>query len=232
MAGMVGSRNGWLEAPYLECPASLGDLSANLATVSIDGQRQGYIAPGLKARNDGVADVLRGEETLVFGAGVTEGIVLLPGTHCKWAAIENGRVETFRTYMTGEFYALLSNHSVLRLLAEKPEDASGFSRGLAAADRGGGLLHQAFEARTAVLDGAMAGNATLPFLSGLLIASEIDEAAADFDAPRTVTLIAGGDLAARYGEALASRRIAAKVLAPETCLVRGAALLLQEQAAQ
>ncbi len=83
-----------------------------------------------------------------------------------------------------------------------------------------------------MLDGAMAGNATLPFLSGLLIASEIDEAAADFGAPPAVTLIAGGDLAARYGEALANRGIAAKVLAPDTCLVRGAALILKEHAAQ
>ena len=101
MAGMVGSRNGWLEAPYLDCPASLGELSRNLATVIIDGKHQGHITPGLKARNDGVADVLRGEETLLFGAGVTEGVVVLPGTHCKWAAIEGGRVATFRTYMTG-----------------------------------------------------------------------------------------------------------------------------------
>jgi 2-dehydro-3-deoxygalactonokinase len=232
MAGMVGSRNGWLEAPYLECPASLGELSRSLAAVSIDGGRQAHIVPGMKTRNDGVADVLRGEETLLFGAGIAGGLIVLPGTHCKWAVIDNGRVATFRTYMTGEFYGLLRDHSLLRLLAEEPEEGSGFARGLAAAARRGGLLHQAFEARTAVLDGAMAGAATLPFLSGLLLGAEMGEALADFGAVRTLTLIADGDLAARYREALASRGIAAAVLAPETCLVRGAALVLGEKAAR
>jgi 2-dehydro-3-deoxygalactonokinase len=131
--------------------------------------------------------------------------------------------------MTGEFYGLLRDHSVLRLLADEPEDGAGFGRGLAAATRRGGLLHQAFEARTAVLAGAMTGAAVRPFLSGLLIGAEIDEALSDFDLSRRVTLIADGDLEARYAEALASRGIEMNVLSPENCLVRGASLILRER---
>ncbi|MDP9139075.1 MAG: 2-dehydro-3-deoxygalactonokinase [Pseudomonadota bacterium] len=228
MAGMIGSRNGWLEAPYLDCPASPRELSGRLVAVTVAGERQAHIVPGMKTRNDGVADVLRGEETLLFGAGVADGIIVLPGTHCKWAVIEAGRVATFRTYMTGEFYGLLRDHSLLRLLATQPEDGGGFARGLAAAERPGGLLHHAFAARTAVLDGAMAGAATLPFLSGLLIGAEIGEAVAGFGAIRALTLIAGGDLADGYAEALARRGIEATVLSPETCFVRGAALILEQ----
>ena len=229
MAGMIGSRNGWLETPYLDCPASLRELSRHLAAVTVAAAREAPIVPGMKTRNDGIPDVLRGEETLLFGAAVTDGVIVLPGTHCKWAVIDSGRVATFRTYMTGEFYGLLRDHSLLRLLAEQPEDGAGFARGLAAAGRPGGLLHHAFEARAAVLDGAMAGAATLPFLSGLLIGAEIGEAIADFGAMRSVTLIAGGALAGRYREALAWRGIAATVLAPETCFVRGAGLILEER---
>lgn len=229
MAGMIGSRNGWLEAPYLDCPASPDGLSRNLAAVAIAAGRQAHIVPGMRTRNEGVADVLRGEETLLFGAGLADGVIVLPGTHSKWARIEAGSVATFRTYMTGEFYGLLRDHSLLRLLAEEPEDGSAFARGLVAAARQGGLLHQAFEARTAVLDGAMAGAGTLPFLSGLLIGAEVGAALAAFAVDGALTLIADGALAARYREALTRRGIRVAVLAPETCFVRGAALILGER---
>jgi 2-dehydro-3-deoxygalactonokinase len=232
MAGMIGSRNGWLEAPYLECPASLDALAGRLAVVTIEGGRRTDIVPGLKTRNNGVADVLRGEETLLFGAAVTDGLIVLPGTHCKWALMENGRLTTFRTYMTGEFYGLLRDHSILRLLADTPADESGFARGLEASGRPGSLLHRAFETRTAVLDGAMPGKATLPFLSGLLIGEEISAALSDFGATHTVTLIADGDLARNYREGLVHHGIAVQSLSPEGCFIRGAARILDKAVAR
>jgi 2-dehydro-3-deoxygalactonokinase len=231
MAGMIGSRNGWREAPYIDCPASPAALSRHLAVIALADRRPAFIVPGMKTRNDGIADVLRGEETLLFGAGTADGVVVLPGTHSKWALLENHSVAGFRTYMTGEFYGLLRDHSILRLLAEKPEDYTGFRTGLAAAGRRGGVLHQAFAARTAVLDGAMTGHAAMPYLSGLLIGAEIGEAIRDFGAVRKVTLIAEDTLAARYGEGFASRSIAVDRLSPATCLVRGAARILAQHGA-
>ena len=114
LSGMVGSRQGWIEAPYCACPAGFADIAAALAWV--EPGRIG-IVPGLSCERDGVPDVMRGEETQVFGAlallGVDEGTFVLPGTHSKWASVRQGRIESFSTFMTGEFYALLRRHSIL-----------------------------------------------------------------------------------------------------------------------
>ena len=114
LGGMVGSRQGWLEAPYCPCPAGFADIAARLAWVE-----PGRIAivPGLNCAQGGVPDVMRGEETQVFGAldllGMTDGLFVLPGTHSKWVRVEGQRIESFSTFMTGEFYALLRQHSIL-----------------------------------------------------------------------------------------------------------------------
>ena len=114
IAGMAGSRQGWVEAPYCACPAGLDEVAARLAWIEA-----GRIAlvPGLSCERAGVPDVMRGEETQVFGAlrllGVDRGTLVLPGTHSKWVRVEAGRIVEFATLMTGEFYALLRRHSIL-----------------------------------------------------------------------------------------------------------------------
>jgi 2-dehydro-3-deoxygalactonokinase len=221
MAGMVGSRNGWKEAPYVVCPASAEQIRAAVQQIEIGPKRMAGIVPGLICRESGVTDVIRGEETLIIGSGVENGIVVLPGTHSKWAQISVRNIAEFKTYMTGEFYGLLRHNSILGRLAREPEDGSGFLRGVAAQGRAGGLLHQAFEVRTSVLDGYLTGEQVGPFLSGLLIAHEIASATKERGAASKATLVADRPLAQNYSEALAHFGSRSDVLAPRQCFAQG-----------
>ncbi|HYM98803.1 MAG TPA: 2-dehydro-3-deoxygalactonokinase [Aestuariivirgaceae bacterium] len=221
MAGMVGSRNGWKEVPYVVCPASEAELKAAVQRIEISSGRIAGIVPGLLYHEEGVPDVIRGEETLIVGTNSKSGLIVLPGTHSKWAKIAKGRILSFKTYMTGEFYGLLRQHSILRLLAREPEDRSGFRRGVAAAERKGGLLHQAFEARTAVLVSQMNGGQVGQFLSGLLIAHEVGSAAMEIDTDSKVIVVARGEVAQNYREVLEYFGIEADVRSPRHCFVAG-----------
>src|SRR3954464_12235618 len=111
---MVGSNRGWIEAPYVPCPASLDDLARRLTYPS---EREA-IVPGVKDDSNGRADVMRGEEVQLLGAVVTgdvdqDALVCHPGTHNKWVVVRNGKIESFRTIMTGELFSLLKAHGVL-----------------------------------------------------------------------------------------------------------------------
>ena len=228
IGGMIGSRNGWKEVPYVACPASMAEIKAGIQQVSISPARAAGIVPGLIWHDEGVADVIRGEETKIVGTGLVSGVAVLPGTHCKWARIANGQVTEFRTYMTGEFYGLLRDHSVLRLLAKEPEEGSGFSRGLAATARVGGLLHQAFEARTSVLDAQIDGSEVGPFLSGLLIGHEVRSALGPAGRPQRATLVAENVLAQNYAQALKREGVEAVIVSPQVCFTAGMLRLVPE----
>jgi 2-dehydro-3-deoxygalactonokinase len=228
MGGMIGSRNGWKEVPYVACPASVTEIKAGVQQVSISPKRAAGIVPGLIWHDEGVADVIRGEETKIVGTGLESGVAILPGTHCKWARIAKGQVTEFRTYMTGEFYGLLRDHSVLRLLAKEPEEGSGFSRGLAATARAGGLLHQAFEARTSVLDAQIDGSEVGPFLSGLLIGHEVRSALGPAGRPQRATLVAENVLAQNYAQALKREGVEAVIVSPQVCFTAGMLRLVPE----
>jgi 2-dehydro-3-deoxygalactonokinase len=218
-AGMIGSRQGWREAPYVECPAGLDAVARGLALVPGAALR---IVPGVSLVDaDGVPDVMRGEETQIFGAygSGDSGIAVLPGTHSKWALVEGGRIARFATFMTGEAFAALSEHTILGRLFEGREfDAAAFARGVRHAGPDpqgrGGLLHRLFSARTLGLFGKVPGTGLSAYLSGLLIGAEIAEAIAWLGrAPRGVTVIGGAALGASYRAALTERGIAAE-LAP------------------
>lgn len=177
IAGMAGSQQGWMEAPYCPCPAGFADIAAQLTW--IEPQRIG-IVPGMSMDKSGVPDVVRGEETQVFGAlhllGLNDARVVLPGTHSKWVTVSNHHITDFSTWMTGEFYALLSQHSILaRTLpsTDTPHDDTAFGQGVARALHGDSLLHSAFSARTLSLFKLMATDALPSYLSGLVIGEEL-----------------------------------------------------------
>lgn len=212
LAGMIGSRQGWREAPYVDCPATPAAIAAAVMPItaaSLPGRRVA-IVPGLQTRDaDGVADVIRGEETqlcgLIDGLGAGVHTLCLPGTHSKWARVVDGHIEAFRTAMTGEFYHVLRSHSILgRLMTEADAgfDAVSFDRGLARARRPGGLLHHAFGVRTEGLTSALAPKQLPDYLSGILIGHELRELA---PAAGVVHLIGQDALTARYGHALRAR---------------------------
>jgi 2-dehydro-3-deoxygalactonokinase len=210
MAGMIGSRQGWFEVPYVDCPAGLDDIAAALHRVRADEfkGREIWIVPGLCTRDDGGAyDVMRGEETQICGV-LTEldaqrQTVCLPGTHSKRATVADGRIEGFATTMTGELFELLCAHSVLgRLMQPGEHDAGAFAHGVAHAAHAGDLLHHLFAVRTLGLFDALRPTQLRPFLSGLLIGHELNDMPTDAGA---VHLIGAPVLLAAYETALGLR---------------------------
>jgi 2-dehydro-3-deoxygalactonokinase len=206
LAGMIGSRNGWIEAPYLPCPADPATIARHVvrAPGSI---AECWIVPGLctggTAAGGARADVMRGEETQLIGAGVADGVVALPGTHGKWARMDGGRVTGFHTAMTGELFALLHDRSLLGRLAvpgDAAAEADGFARGVTRSLATPSLAATLFSARAEVLIGGLAPEAVAGYLSGLLIGAEV--AAFGCDGGR-VTLVGAAGLRTRYADALA-----------------------------
>lgn len=206
--GMIGSRQGWREAPYVACPASLETLAAGLARVDAGALA---IVPGLITRDRrGTPDVMRGEETQLLGAvGADEAVLaVLPGTHSKWAHVARGTVVDFATWMTGELYAVLLDHSILGRMADRAAApaADAFERGAARGLDDGSLAHDLFAARTLPLSGELGGPDVADWLSGMLIGREIRDALGWAHAghlPTDRVRIIGSDaLAARYAAAL------------------------------
>jgi 2-dehydro-3-deoxygalactonokinase len=234
LVGMVGSREGWVEAPYAVCPAGPEDVARAMIEVDLGDGRTGRVVPGLTcAPAPGAADVMRGEETLAFGASVQDGLICLVGTHPKWVEMRDGRLARFATYLTGEMYALLRHHSMVGRPATEPEDPSGFELGLAAAERnsgaaGGrvGLLHLLFGARAATVTGQLPPAALGPYISGLLTGDEINGAFAQFHKPAALTVIADEPRATLFSSALARHGVKAIQKDPVEALIAGLARIL------
>jgi 2-dehydro-3-deoxygalactonokinase len=208
-SGMIGSRQGWHEAPYAACPAGLAQAAAQLVRVSLDSGAALHIVPGLRCIGaDGQHDVMRGEETQLWGADLAPGsVAVLPGTHAKWAWLgAQGDIASFQTYMTGELYGLCTRHGILGRLMRfddaAPLQRDAFVRGarLGLAEHGN-ATHVLFAARTAGLMGEVAPEALPDFLSGLLIGIEIGSAT-QRTRPLAVTLIGDEALCTRYATAL------------------------------
>ena len=117
-AGMIGSRQGWREVEYLKCPVKIDGLVEKIEFIEKDKWKIG-IVPGIKLHDKNKCDVMRGEETQIAGLIAQEGDnlnadVIMPGTHCKWVKIREGQIVEFQTYMTGELFNILCNHSILK----------------------------------------------------------------------------------------------------------------------
>lgn len=225
LSGMIGSRQGWAETAYAHCPAGARDIVRALTAVEHRGHTV-WIGPGLSTENDGMPDVMRGEEMQIFGALAQsdrdDGLFLLPGTHSKWAEAERGRIVSFRTFMTGEVFGALRQHTILgRLMRDAAPDAAAFAHGVregAALDGAGALLNRLFATRTYGLTDRLPDTALSDYLSGLLIGAEVADATRR--GGNAVTIIASPALAARYAEAL--RLLGCpSTLAPEDCVAAG-----------
>ncbi len=214
--GMIGSRQGWIEAPYVDCPVALDTLAT--AIVRIDDASLS-IVPGLRTRDRyGTPDVMRGEETQLMGAVSPDEdsvLAVLPGTHSKWAHVARGAVIDFVTFMTGELYAVLLAHTILGRMSERADSfvigeafVRGVDRGLVAAD----ATHAIFGARTLVLSNELDACDVDDWLSGVLIGAEIRAARAWADGAgvgaRRARIIGNDRLSARYEAALARAGIA------------------------
>ncbi len=204
VCGMAGARQGWIEAPYAAVPCP--PVSPDPARPQVaDPRLKVMILPGVcQARP---ADVMRGEETQVAGllaAGPGfEGVACLPGTHCKWIAVQAGEIVHFATFMTGELFALLAGQSVLRhtVAAEGSDDAAFRAALDDAMTDPARAFARLFGLRAEALVGSLDPVAARARLSGTLIGLELAGARPWWLGQR-VALLGGGELGRLYAAAL------------------------------
>ncbi len=220
MSGMVGSRQGWAEVPYVQCPAGLTEIFQRMIPVDFSVQnhaRKAWIVPGLSFVDEaGVPDVMRGEEVQILGALPAlprEGCwICLPGTHSKWVFVKEDRIVGFSTHMTGELFSVLKSHSILgRTMQEGALDKTAFAEGVQRSGEAGGLLHHLFGVRTRGLFGELSGSQAPSYLSGLLIGHELRQA----DASGKIFLLGTPDLTAHYSQAAELLGIGSEALDPQ-----------------
>lgn len=237
ISGMAGSQQGWVEAPYCACPAGFEELGAKLQWITGEGTTPVAapvaIVPGLSCEHNGIPDVMRGEEIQVFGAlqllGLHDATVVLPGTHSKWVTVRGQRILHFRSYMTGEVFALLRQHSLLARtlppLGPTPtskaedappeaEDTEAFDDGVIHALRSHSLLNTAFSTRTLALFGRKSPAALVSYLSGLVIGEELR---AQHPEPGSEVIVIGSAaLTQRYARALALCQVKVRLIGAES----------------
>jgi 2-dehydro-3-deoxygalactonokinase len=175
LAGMIGSNRGWVEAPYVPCPAGIEDLAKGIAWA---GEREA-IVPGVSYTGNGRADVMRGEEVQLLGAVAAgtidkDALVCHPGTHNKWAMVRRGRLASFRTVMTGELFNLLKQHSILAdLLNGQVEPNDAFRAGARHGWSNNDLPAELFSVRARVLLKQARPEDAASYASGLLIGTDV-----------------------------------------------------------
>ena len=205
MSGMVGSRLGWVEVPYVAAPAALSELAQGLVKAGHIAGADCWIAPGVSIDGGAQPDVMRGEECQILGALLTrrqsDGLFVLPGTHSKWARISDRRLVEFRTYMTGEIFSLLRQSGTLaQLMTGDTEDDDAFTRGVLATGDDAQLLNRLFSVRSLALFGRLEAGALSSYLSGLLVSAEMRGALAAWPglARTGATCIGSPAMLARY----------------------------------
>ncbi|MCK8778536.1 2-dehydro-3-deoxygalactonokinase [Rhizobium sp. NTR19] len=240
-SGMITSRNGWLEVPYVDTPGGVEELARGTRTQTLANGAVVTFLPGM--RNPAAKpfpDVMRGEETQIVGFGLeTDRTLVLPGTHSKWARIKNGRIEGFQTYATGEVFALLTKHS---FIAKAEEPAPGSEPNWAAFDRGAefaasneaaadAFLSAIFSARTGVLDGKLKPQDIMDYVSGLVIGSEFRQARAAgcFTDGDAIGIVGNNILNSRYSRIAPLFRLSVDI-GPVDAAKRGIMLIAAEAA--
>jgi 2-dehydro-3-deoxygalactonokinase len=215
LSGMVGSNRGWIEAPYVRCPADAGALAGGLMRAE-----GAAIVPGVRDAED----VMRGEEVQLLGAVAAgllapDGPACLPGTHAKWARMAGGAIAGFRTVMTGEVFALLRQHSILSAQLKGPvHPGLAFAQGVARALERDELLADLFAVRARFLLDGIEDPAS--YASGLLIGSDVRIGLGSVgEGP--VALIGDPALTALYGAALDEAGRASIQIDGETAFLAG-----------
>ncbi len=227
MSGMIGSRQGWVEAPYAACPVRKDDLISEC--VPVPGINNCWIIPGVRMACDAIRhDVMRGEEVQIFGAidltNRDSATLCLPGTHSKWAKIERSQLIEFTTSMTGEVFDVMCKHSILGSLMDKAADhhEKAFINGVEASANEGGLLTHLFSVRTNGLFGILDESAQSSYLSGVLIGHEI-RSLSEIYAPESgdILLVGSSELTALYGLAMTQLRVGHQQVDGNRAVIRG-----------
>ncbi|WP_421694623.1 2-dehydro-3-deoxygalactonokinase [Aestuariivirga sp.] len=230
-AGMITSRQGWIELPYLPCPASAADLARVLHRHTTASGRHIAFSTGLSYRApNGMPDVMRSEETQVFGS-LDQGVshFVTPGTHSKWIATEGDRLVLYATYVTGEVFAALKEHTILgRLMKPGPDDEEAFAMGVRAAlEDPAGFLHRIFSARSLGLFGELAPEAIASYLSGQVIGTEVAHAIRGNPHDAEYAVLASSGIGGRYVKAIEIAGLKVRYGDPEA-IVKGLAIIARK----
>jgi 2-dehydro-3-deoxygalactonokinase len=198
ISGMASSSIGLTELEYKTLPvqANGSDLFVEAIKSSQTFSNPVYIVSGLCTEDD----VMRGEETLLAGCNTLATkieLFIFPGTHSKHILVNDGSAESFTTYMTGEFFDLLSRQSILSSsVSEKAEFyAASFREGIIEGTSKN-LLNTSFKVRVNHLFRKTDPGENFDYLSGLLIGCELGEIKADHF--ELITIVASGDMAVKY----------------------------------
>jgi 2-dehydro-3-deoxygalactonokinase len=222
LAGMIGSNRGWKEAPYVPCPAGIEELAQALVWAD----ERAAIVPGVSFVGDGRADIMRGEEVQLLGAVASRlvdsnALVCHPGTHNKWTVLHQGRIQSFRTVMTGEIWSLLKEHSILADLLEGPVEVDEVFRNAARhAVFNEALPAELFSVRASVVLGQMKKQDAPSYASGLLIGTDVRIGLA-VPAGAQVVVMGRPELTRLYVAALGQANRETRELDGEQCFLAG-----------
>ena len=217
LAGMVGSNIGWRAAPYVAAPAGIPDLVERLLWID----ERTAIVPGIATQSD----VMRGEEVQLLGAvaaGLASPDALLcqPGTHCKWAQMEDGRIARFTTAMTGELFALLGAHGLLAAqLGGEVMLGDAFRAGVEEGKRRD-LAASLFGIRAAKLLGQRDDADAASYASGLLIGADVAARLSGWR-PDTVHVLAEPHLGGLYAAAIEAQGVRAALVDSQAAFAAG-----------
>lgn len=206
-SGMITSKQGWVETPYLACPAGLDDLSKNLTSHQTTKGDTIHFVSGVCQKTP-TPNIMRGEETQMAGLSSASAVTaILPGTHSKWIRMEDDTITYFSTFMTGEIFAALIQHTILGRLLTDGSDRESFSVGVhdgfSGEKEAGGILSKLFGARAMPLLGLMDPDGIRDYISGLLLGTEIQEAMQSGFGKNVKPLICGSaELVEHYRAAL------------------------------
>ncbi len=227
LCGMVGSKTGWSETPYLPIMDIMDKLPSSAHKIKTNNpQLQAYILSGACQDTNGHFDVMRGEETQVFGYLKQHpnfsGYIVLPGTHNKWVKIENGQPKEFSTFMTGELYQILCLHSILSNMITAGFDPDSFDQGLKQSKNHPlALTSSLFSTRAQQL---LKSNSTLhvsSYISGLLIGQEFAALQNTLQTKPELVFIGSPALVSNYMQACALWQIPSQTFDVQTATITG-----------
>ena len=227
-AGMITSRQGWIELPYADCPAGPAELAKHIHIHKSKSGRVIHFLTGLHlAGGDLGHDVMRSEETQVFGSlDLGAAHFVTPGTHSKWIDVVEGKITNFATYITGEMFSVLRNHSILgRLMTSDADDEAAFIKGVdkAFADPAG-FLHSLFSVRSLGLFNEVAADKLASYLSGIVIGTEVAHATLSNDRAAKYVILASSGIGSRYVRAMKHAGLNA-VMGDPLAVIKGEAVV-------
>ena len=221
ISGMASSSIGMVELPYATLPFNVDGSQANIQLIEADAffPHKIMLISGVRSADD----VMRGEETQLIGltdllhlSPQEPYIFILPGTHSKHLYIENNRLVNFHTYMTGEIFNILSNHSILKDSIDITTlddfsniELAAFKKGVFEADSSG-ILKSLFKVRTNQLFQKLNKKENGFYLSGLLIGSELKNLLAESNCQ--LVLCSGNNLFEFYKTAIEALNLSERTM--------------------